>query len=189
MAEGPLLQTSRLILRRWKEADLAPFAALNADPVVMEHFPSPLTVEQSDAFVERIEQTFEETGFGLWVLEHRLSGGFLGYAGLWPVAFEAHFTPAVEVGWRLDRRHWGNGYATEGARAGMDYGFSELELGQIVSFTTPANIRSARVMERLGMTRDPSEDFDHPGLAPDSPLRRLVLYRMSAARWRDLNPG
>lgn len=189
MAEGPRLQTDRLILRRWQLADLEPFAALNADPVVMEHFPSTLTAEQSSAFVKRIEQTFEEKGYGLWALEHSVTNDFLGYAGLWPANFEAHFTPAIEIGWRLARQHWGNGYATEGARAAMRYGFDELELAEVVSFTAPVNIRSVRVMERLGMTRDDSEDFDHPSVEEGSPLRRHVLYRMPAAKWKGLNPG
>jgi len=189
MAERPILATSRLILRRWQSADLEPFADLNADPVVMEYLPSPLTREESDEFVDRIEWTFEEEGFGLWALEHRVTGQFLGFAGLWPARFEAHFTPAIEVGWRLARDHWGNGYATEAARAAMSHGFTQLGIEEIVSFTALGNVRSARVMERLGMSRRASEDFDHPALEVVSPLRRHALYRMKTDTWASINPG
>ena len=171
------LRTERLVLRRWRDADREPFAALNADPVVMEHFPSTLTRDQSDELVDRIAACFDDRGYGLWALEVAGTGAFVGYTGLWPAAFEAHFTPAVEVGWRLARAAWGHGYATEAARASLADGFTRLELDEIVSFTTTANVRSQRVMQKLGLTRDPAEDFDHPRLPEGSPLRRHVLYR------------
>jgi ribosomal-protein-alanine N-acetyltransferase len=153
---------------------------MNADPVGMEHFPGTLTREQSDELVGRIEGGFEAHGFGLWALELRESGEFIGFTGLAMPTFEAHFTPAVEVGWRLARSVWGNGYATEAARAAVSFGFEEVGLTEVVSFTTPANLRSRAVMERLGMSRDPGDDFEHPRLPPGHPLRLHVLYRLKS---------
>ncbi len=172
------LSTDRLRLRRWREADRAPFAALNADPLVMEFFPAPLSREESDRLIERIETGFARHGFGLWALELRESGEFIGFAGLAVPPFEAHFTPAVEVGWRLARRAWGSGYATEAGRAALAHGFERLGLEEIVSMTAIGNTRSRAVMERLGMTRDPADDFDFPALPPGDPLRPHVLYRV-----------
>jgi len=172
--------TERLLLRRWKDEDRAPFAALNADPIVMAHFPARLTRAESDAFVDRITQQLEDRGWGLWALEERSSGRFLGFTGLNVPGFQAHFTPAVEIGWRLARDAWGFGYATEAARAAVAVGFDEVGLDEIVSFTATSNVRSMRVMERIGMTHDPADDFDHPALAEGSPLRRHVLYRLSS---------
>lgn len=177
---GPELRTERLLLRRWRAADREPFAALNADPEVMEHFPAPLSRTESDALLEAIEAGFEHHGFGLWALEPLDGGGLAGFTGLALPRFEAHFTPAVEVGWRLARPAWGQGYATEAAEAALAYGFGQAGLTEVVSFTTVANSRSRAVMERLGMSRDPAEDFDHPSLPPDHPQRRHVLYRLSA---------
>lgn len=170
-----LIETGRLVLRRWREDDKEPFAALNADPVVMEHFPATLTREESDTFVERIEAAFEERGFGLWAVE--ADGVFIGFTGLQVPRFTAHFTPCVEIGWRLARSAWGHGYATEAARAALEHGFGTLGLTEVVSFTAVPNVRSQAVMRRLGMTRDPGEDFDHPVLPEGHPLRRHVLYR------------
>ncbi len=150
---------------------------MNADPVVMEHFPELLSRGQSDELVERIKVGFAENGFGLWALEVRATGEFIGFAGLAVPDFEAHFMPAVEIGWRLARSAWGNGYATEAALAALALGFDEVGLAEIVSFTAPANRRSRAVMERLGMSRDPRDDFDHPGLPAGHPLRPHVLYR------------
>lgn len=171
------LRTARLTLRRWKEEDREPFAALNADAVVMEHLPSTLTRAESDAFVARIEQHFDEHDFGLWAVEVTATQQFIGYVGLWKATFEAHFTPAVEIGWRLAQHAWGRGFATEAARAALRDGFDRLRLDEIVSFTATSNVRSQRVMHKLGMTHDPADDFDHPNVAPTSPLRRHVLYR------------
>lgn len=176
------LRTDRLRLRRWREADRPPFARLNADPKVMEYFPSTLSRVESDAFVDWIEAFFDEHGFGLWAVEAVGVADFIGFVGLNIPAFPAHFTPAVEVGWRLDRPYWGRGYATEAARAAVAFGFETLGLAEIVSFTAPANVRSRHVMERLGMTRDPAEDFDHPRLPEGHALRRHVLYRLSRQR-------
>jgi ribosomal-protein-alanine N-acetyltransferase len=170
--------TERLLLRQWRDEDRTPFAALNADPVVMEHFPARLTPAESDAFVDRMAQQLDDRGWGLWALEERSSGRFLGFTGLNVPGFEAHFTPAVEVGWRLARDTWGFGYASEAARAAAAVAFDEVRLDEIVSFTATSNVRSMRVMERIGMTHDPADDFDHPALAEGSPLRRHVLYRL-----------
>jgi len=177
---GPTLTTERLILRRWRESDHEPFARLNADPEVMRHFVRPLAREESDALVNRIEARFDERGYGLWAVERREDGAFLGFVGLAYQTFDAPFTPCVEVGWRLDRFAWGHGYATEAARAAVELGFSEIELDEIVSFTVPANLPSQRVMERLGMVRDPSADFEHPNVPLGNPLRLHWLWRLSA---------
>jgi RimJ/RimL family protein N-acetyltransferase len=172
------IETERLRLRRWRDVDREPFAALNADAVTMEFLPAPLTRGESDAFIDRIERTFAEAGLGLWAVETTLEGSFLGYVGLWPATFAAHFTPAVEVGWRLSSEQWGRGFATEAARAAVGDGFDRLGLDEIVSFTAADNRRSRRVMEKLGMTTDPDEDFDHPSLAVGHRLRRHALYRL-----------
>jgi RimJ/RimL family protein N-acetyltransferase len=188
MPNDPELRTSRLILRRWRDTDRAPFAALNADPVVMEHFRSPLRREESDALSDRITADIDERGWGLWAVEVPGTAAFAGFIGLNPATFDAPFTPAVEVGWRLAREHWGCGYATEGARAALSFGFDALALEEIVSFTTHGNARSRRVMERLGMRRDPADDFDNPNVPDGDPLRPHVLYRLDRATWLR-NPG
>jgi RimJ/RimL family protein N-acetyltransferase len=173
------LGTERLVLRHWRAGDREPFAALNADPEVAEYLGGPLSREQSDVLVERIESGFVRHGFGLWAVELCASGEFIGFAGLARPPFEAHFTPAVEVGWRLARTAWGNGYATEAGQAALAFGFDRAGLSEIVSMTAVGNKRSRAVMERLGMTRDPADDFDHPNVAVGSPLRRHVLYRIA----------
>jgi ribosomal-protein-alanine N-acetyltransferase len=144
----------------------------------MEHFPRTLTRRESDELVEKVEAGFEANGFGLWAVEVRATGEFVGFTGLDVPGFEAHFTPTVEVGWRLARSAWGNGYATEAARGALAFGFEEVGLKEIVSFTTPSNRRSRAVMERLGMSHDPPDDFDHPNLPPGHPQRPHVLYRL-----------
>ena len=171
------LVTERLLLRRWRPEDLEPFAACSADPEVMRYFPSTHSREQSDALAREFANGVEQRGWGFWAVEVRDGAPFIGFVGLMQPTFEAHFTPAVEVGWRLGREHWGHGYATEAARASVDFGFEELDLDEIVAVTVPANARSRRVMERLGMTRDPADDFDHPRVPP-GPLKRHVLYRL-----------
>ncbi|RAY11208.1 GNAT family N-acetyltransferase [Actinomadura craniellae] len=181
-----MFRTPRLLLRRWHDSDRAPFAAMNADPEVMKHFPAPLTRDESNALIERIEADIETRGFGLYALEMAGTGEFIGFTGLSVPRFQAHFTPAVEIGWRLSRAAWGRGYATEAARAALEIGFTRLGLDEIVSFTTPANVRSQAVMRRIHMARDESGDFDHPQVPVDSPLRRHVLWRITAGRWRAL---
>jgi RimJ/RimL family protein N-acetyltransferase len=177
------LSTDRLLLRQWRESDREPFAAMNADPAVMEHFPSTMTPEQSNDFVDRISPAIDERGWGLWALEVRETGRFIGFTGLSVPSFEAHFTPAVEIGWRLTKEAWGNGYATEAARAALTYGFGSAGLDEIVSFTTTTNLPSQRVMQRIGMTHDEADDFDHPRIDPGHRLRRHVLYRIDRAQW------
>lgn len=175
------MQTARLLLRRWHSGDRAPFARINADPRVMEFFPALLPREQSDTLMDRSETHFEQHGYGPWAVELLSTGQFIGYIGLVVPSFRAHFTPCVEVGWRLDADHWGQGLATEGAHAVIHHAFTELNLPEIVSFTSPANLRSIRVMEKLGLTRNPDDDFDHPNLPEGHPLRRHVLYRKLSA--------
>lgn len=187
MARGPELTTPRLKLRRWQRTDLKPFAALNADPVVMEHFPAPMSEADTARFIAHIEHHFEDRGYGLWAVDHLTSGEFIGFTGLHTPTFDAPFMPAVEVGWRLRKEHWGKGYATEAARAAVAYGFDKAGLDEIVSFTIPANIRSTQVMERLGMAHDPSDDFDHPSLLDDPRLCRHVLYRLTSEQWASGN--
>src|SRR4051812_43604723 len=174
---APTLRSERLVLRGWRKDDLEPFAVLNADPRVMEHFPSTLTREQSDAFVrERIVPQFDALGFGLWAVEVPDESPFVGYVGLMEQTFEAPFTPCVEIGWRLAFDAWGRGYATEAARAALRYGFDEAGLAEILSFTAVPNTRSIAVMQRLGMRY--GGEFDHPRVASGHPLRRHVLYRL-----------
>jgi RimJ/RimL family protein N-acetyltransferase len=163
---------------RQTDADLEPFAALNADPAVMEHFPEPLDRPESDAMVARIRTHFDRRGSGFWAVEVPGLADIVGLVGLAIPAFEAPFTPCVEVGWRLSRGFWGRGYATEAARASLRYGFEQLGLDEIVAFTVPANVRSRAVMERIGMTRSAEDDFDHPSLPEGHGLRRHVLYRV-----------
>jgi ribosomal-protein-alanine N-acetyltransferase len=191
-ARRPELRTARLLLRRWREPDLAPFAAMNADPEVMEHYPARLTRAESDAFARRIEEGFREDGFGLWAIETLADGSFIGYTGLARPAFTAHFTsparPATEIGWRLARHAWGHGYATEAAHAVLGFAFGQAGLHEIVSFTAETNTRSQAVMRRIGMIRHPADDFDHPALPPGHPLRRHVLYRITQPDWHTV-PG
>ena len=177
------LATPRLLLRPWRQDDLPAFAVMNADPRVMEFMPGPLTRAESDAMAGRIREHFSRHGFGLWAVEVTGVAEFAGFVGLSVTDFRAHFTPCTEVGWRLAVEYWGRGYATEAAHAVLDHAFGRLNLGEVVSFTVPANGRSRRVMERLGMTHSPAEDFDHPGLPVGHPLRRHVLYRLPRSRW------
>jgi len=175
----PVLETERLILREWRDPDVDAFIVMNADPLVMEFFPETYSEERTRRFVDRIRECWAERGYGLWAVERKDIAGFIGYVGLWPATFPAHVTPAVEVGWRLAADQWGQGYATEAARAALAYGFDSLGLDEIVSFTSNANVRSWRVMERLRMRRDASGDFEHPNVPAGHPLRPHVLYRIS----------
>jgi RimJ/RimL family protein N-acetyltransferase len=156
---------------------------MNANAEVMAFFPSILDRAESDALVDRIEADFGSDGFGLWALEAAATGEFVGFTGLAVPRFEAVFTPAIEVGWRLARHAWGNGYATEAARGVVDVAFGDLRLAELVSFTSELNVRSHAVMRRLGMSHDPADDFDHPALPEGHRLRRHVLYRINAAAW------
>lgn len=178
MSDVPTIRTPRLRLRDWRDEDLAPFAAMNADPTVMEFFPRPLDRAESDAAVGRIREHFARHGFGLWAVEVPVAAEFIGFVGLSVPRFEAHFTPCVEIGWRLARDHWGRGYATEAARAVLDLAFGRPGPDEVVSYTAAVNLRSRAVMERIGMTRSPGDDFDHPWLPEGHALRPHVLYRI-----------
>lgn len=171
------LRSPRCVLRDWRDADLEPFARLNADPQVMEHFPALLSRAESDALAARLRAGIAERGWGFFALEVPGVAPFVGFVGLQPVAFEAHFTPCVEIGWRLDVPYWGKGYAREAARIAIEFAFETLGLDEVVAQTTTTNLRSMAVMEALGMTRSPEDDFDHPRLLDVPRLRRCVLYR------------
>jgi RimJ/RimL family protein N-acetyltransferase len=182
--ERPIeLETGRLRLRAWRDADRAPFAAMCADPAVMEFFLALQTREQSDAAIDGWQAQFAEQGWSNWALELRATGAFIGYTGLAIPRRQLPFTPCVEVGWRLARAHWGQGYASEAARAALRAGFETIALEQIVSFTALGNQRSRAVMERIGL-RDTGQDFDHPALPPGHALRRHCLYRITHDEWR-----
>ena len=177
------LRTARLILRRWKQPDIKPFAAMNSDPEVMEFFPSVLSLEQSVDMVKSIEDRFDKEGYGLWAVEIEDTGEFVGFVGLSQPKFDTHFTPCVEVGWRIARRHWGKGYAPEAAKEALRDGFERLDLSEIVSFTAALNNKSIRVMEKIGMRRNAEDDFLHPLVEDGSPLKPHVLYRLSRDQW------
>ncbi|MEP7138776.1 MAG: GNAT family N-acetyltransferase [Caldimonas sp.] len=181
------LQTERLHLRPWRDDDIEPFAAMNADPQVMAYFASTQSREASAAAVARWRARMDERGWGLWAAELRRTGEFIGFIGLESPAPALPCSPCVEVGWRLAAAHWGRGYATEGAKAALGIGFERLGLDEIVSFTAVGNRRSRAVMERLGMTEtDPT--FMHPALPVDSAVREHCLYRLSRARWLAMAP-
>jgi ribosomal-protein-alanine N-acetyltransferase len=181
------LTTSRLILRPWRDADLSAFARLNDDPAVMEFMPRRLSRDESDATAARIRTAIDKRGWGFWAVEVKGPGHtaapFIGFVGLSVPSFEAHFTPCVEIGWRLAKEHWGRGYASEAAAASLRFAFESLRLQQIVAFTVPLNKRSMRVMERIGMSRDLAGDFEHPKLPPGHPFRPHVLYRVNRTEW------
>jgi ribosomal-protein-alanine N-acetyltransferase len=175
-----VLETPRLALRPLDEEDLAPFAAMHADARFMQYLAAPLSHAESAAALSRLRASYDDVGFGPWAVELREQPGLIGVVGLSRSQLEVSFAPCVEVVWRLAPAQWGRGYATEAARASLDYGFKVLRLLEILAWTTPANQASRRVMEKLGMTRDPSEDFDHPRLPGGHPLTRHVLYRARA---------
>jgi 3-dehydroquinate dehydratase / shikimate dehydrogenase len=183
------VRTERLILRPWQEDDLEPFAQLNADPRVREYFPGILSRQESDASVKLISNHIERCGWGFWAASLIQTGKFIGFIGLEDVYFSApfnKFTPAIEIGWRLAFNHWGKGYATEGAKGALQYGFDTLNLEEIVSFTAVQNMRSRHVMEKIGMNHDETNDFDHPKLSDGHPLKRHVLYRLKSNEWQKL---
>jgi len=179
----PTIETPRLFLRPWRDSDLPAFAVMNADERVMEFFPKRLERAESDAVAAAIRQRMEQRGFGFWAVEAPGVADFIGFVGLSVPMFASHFTPCVEIGWRLAFAQWGRGYATEAARAALGFGFARLGLEEIVSFTVPKNARSRHVMEKLGMTRDEADDFEHPQLPQGHPIRRHVLYRLSRGQW------
>jgi RimJ/RimL family protein N-acetyltransferase len=177
MSQATTLTTDRLILRPWTDDDLAPFAALNADPRVVEFLPKLMTREESDGLADRIRNHLDRVGFGLWAVEVKGVAPFIGFVGLWPTVIDVPFAPCMEAAWRLSADHWGKGYASEAAREALRYGFEGLGLSEIVAFTVPRNLRSRGVMEKIGMTHDEAGDFEHPSLPEGHPLRPHVLYR------------
>jgi len=182
------LATARLQLRHWRAADTDAFAALSADPEVMQFMPACLSRSQSDAFALRAQADLAQRGFGLWALEVRAQTPFIGYVGLSPVTFAAPFTPAVEIAWRLGRASWGCGYATEAAREVLRFAFEDLGLHEIVAFTVPANVRSRALMQRLGLRYDVHGDFEHPRLPAGHALRSHLLYRLTSGAWTASRP-
>jgi len=178
-----VIRTERLVLRGWRDEDRAAFAALNADPQVMEHFMHTLDRATSDAEAEVMATNLELDGWGQWAVTLPEDDRFLGFTGMDVVDFPAGWTPATEIGWRFARHAWGHGYATEAARAVLAYAFGELVLDEVVSFTATTNVRSQHVMQRLGMHRDPADDFDHPRVPAGHRLRRHVLYRLRRPEW------
>ena len=185
----PIIKTNRLVLRQWSSKDLEPNASMNQDPRVREYFPNILTKEESDHFVSLMANHIEKLGWGFWAVSLIDTSEFIGFIGLEDVYFKAHFTPAVEIGWRLAYKYWGKGYATEGARAALKYGFEVLGLDQIVSFTTVENLRSRNVMEKIGMHHSVQDDFNHPNFSEQHKLRPHVLYRLEQDMWRKGNKG
>lgn len=185
MRQPDFLRTQRLILRRWREDDLAPFREMNADPQVLRFFASgPLSPEQSDGVAGRLMGFFDEAPVGPWAVEVPGEASFIGFVGCWPTRPELPFAPVIEIGWRLARPFWGRGYAPEAAEAALDDAFGRCGLPEIVAYTTLANEPSQQVMRKLGMRRDPAEDFDHPLVPQDHPLIRHALYRIAADTWR-----
>lgn len=175
-----IIETKRLLLREWEAKDLVPFLAMNQNPQVLEHLPGPVAnLEEAQAIIDRLQAHIKEHGFGPWATELKETGEFIGWVGLYIPRFEAHFTPCVEIGWRLDAPYWGKGYATEAAKAVLEAAFTKFRLKEVVSFTVPANVRSIRVMEKIGLKRDLQGDFEHPKLPEGHRLRKHVLYKIS----------
>ena len=186
---GGNLSTERLVLGTWSDQDTEALLELSTDPEVMRHFPAPGTREQIEALVARHRANLASGRPGLYAVRVAATGTSIGFVGLATPSFEAPFMPCVEIGWRLARHAWGQGYATEAARAVLGHGFGTLGLDEIVSFTTVANRPSIAVMQRLGMHRDPAEDFDHPSVPEGHPVRPHVLYRLTAEEWRRAHPA
>ncbi|HEY0285456.1 MAG TPA: GNAT family N-acetyltransferase [Pseudomonas sp.] len=177
------LNSARLLMRQWRDDDLPAFAQMCADPQVMKYFPAPMSRLESAKLIGRIRGHFAEYGFGLWALERKDNGHFIGFTGLCVVGFDAHFTPSVEIGWRLAREHWGLGFASEAAWTALGCGFEHLDLDEIVSFTAVSNQASQKVMQAIGMHNDPDDGFDHPNLPDGHPLKAHVLYRINRQQW------
>ncbi len=178
------LETPRLILRPWKDSDLEPMAALNADSQVMEFFPNVMTREETAAMIERIKARYASDGFCFWAADEKETGNFIGFIGLGRPSIEAHFIPCVEIGWRLAHAYWGKGYAPEGAQAVLKDGFERINLDEIVAMTSAINAKSIRVMEKISMHRDAKDDFMHPIFEDGHHLKPHVLYRITEKEWR-----
>jgi RimJ/RimL family protein N-acetyltransferase len=182
-----IIETERLYLRTWQVLDAKPYFDINQDPQVIEFLRGPLTLEEVNQFMATANQHQEKWGFALWAAELKETKELMGFIGLNYTDWEAHFTPAVEVGWRLGSQYWGKGYATEGAKAALDFGFNTIGLDEIVSFTVPMNQRSLRVMEKIGLRYDPEDDFRHPKLVPDHPFSQHVLYRLKKEDYLEIS--
>ncbi len=182
MHKNIVIETNRIILRRWQEADLEPFISMNADSEVMHYFPSVLNENETKSLYEVIQQEFADYGYGLYATEEKNSGNFIGFIGFHWARFDIDFCPIIEIGWRLDKRCWGKGYATEGAKACLDYGFKNLLFEKIVSFTTVQNIGSQKVMQKIGMKFD--HFFKHPKIQKNHPLNAHVLYSINKNEFR-----
>lgn len=178
--ELKMLNTERLLLRPWEAKDLESFARMNADPRVMEFFPKLLTKDEVEQMIQRIQKHIDEKGFGLWAAELKETRECVGFVGLQVPAFETHFTPCVEIGWRLSREVWGKGLAVEGARSVLEDAFGRLKMSEVLAMASKNNLRSRRVMDKLGMHYVPEYDFEHPKIAPGSPIRECVTYRITA---------
>lgn len=178
-----ILETDRLLLGTWQDDHLALMHAINQDPKVMEYFPGLQDMAMTQNFLNKVNTHFAQYGYTLYATSSKESGEFIGFIGLLTVDFESHFTPATEIGWRISAKYWGQGLATEGAKAVLDYAFRELKLPEIVSFAAEGNAKSIRVMQKIGLQHDKRDDFDHPKLADESPLKRHVLYRLSRAKY------
>jgi len=175
--------TDRLVLRDWLAEDVAPFSVINQDPQVMEFFPNILSVEETRVFISKIRAHLKQHGFGLYACALRETNALIGFVGLSIPTFDSHFTPCVEIGWRLSSSHWDQGFATEAAQTVLKIGFEQFNLKEIVSFTVPQNLRSRHVMEKLGMKHDEADDFNHPNLSLTHPLSMHVLYRLQKTDW------
>ncbi len=184
MAPDKLLETERLILRPWRESDLLPFAKITSDPEVMRFFPKLLSVEETHEMIGRLQGQMRDNGFTFFATELKSNSELIGFIGLIRTSFKAHFTPAVEIGWRLAKAHWNKGLATEGARRALEHGFVDHGLSEIVSLTATQNAPSRKVMEKIGMTRDLKDDFDHPRVPEGHELKRHVLYRLKREHWQ-----
>ena len=178
-----ILETERLTLRTWSNNDLQPMFLINQDPKVMKYFPDLHDLEMTKNFIDKVNTHFENHGYSLYATVRKDTGEFIGFIGLLIADFKEHFTPAIEIGWRLSSNHWGKGFATEGAKAVLDYAFRELKIPEIVSFTAAGNAESIRVMQKIGLQHNERDDFDHPKLDDQSPLKRHVLYRLSCEKY------
>ena len=174
-----ILETDRLILRTWSDHDLQPMLEINQDPKVMEYFPGLQDLEVTKNFIAKVNNHFDKYGYSLYATVRKDTDEFIGFLGLLMAGFEACFTPATEIGWRLSTKHWGQGFATESAAVVLDYAFRELKLPEIVSFTSAGNAKSIRVMQKIGLQHNARDDFDHPKLDDASILKRHVLYRLT----------
>jgi len=172
-----VIETDRLILRTWKDKDCAEYFRINQDPKVLEHLPGPLTMDEANDFIMRMRKQWDEKNYTIWAAEEKYAGKFIGFIGLSYLNWGEPFEPCVEIGWRLGSEHWGKGYATEGAKAALEYGFDVCRLEEIVAITVPANTRSQRVMDKIGLIRDMEADFAHPKLPADHRLSQHIFYR------------